>query len=62
MILYRDINLFDRSNSGLRILEWDRIQKKLAKIKSTNKTYNGIQYFAFIQTSKKSLVSAQVLA
>ena len=48
MILYRDINLFNRSNSGLRILEWDRIQKKkLAKKMLTNQTCNVIQYFAF---------------
>ena len=47
VILYRDVNLFNKSNSGLGILEWDRIQKKLAKKMLTNNTYNVIQYFAF---------------
>ena len=37
MILDRDINLFNRSNSGLRILEWDRIQKKCVRKKSPQK-------------------------
>ena len=67
MILYRHINLFNRGNSGLRILGCDRIQKKLAKKVLTNKTYV-IQYFAFAismlstlqSISRSSLMSAYV--